>query len=296
MTDSPFFSIVIPAYNRGAYISKTVRSVLAQAYTDFEILIIDDGSTDNTNEEILTFNDLRIKYFKKENAERGAARNYGVRLAVGKYVTFLDSDDLLKENHLQEGHHYIQSHPGIDIFHLGYNTVDNEGKIINRWRKLPDPVNWKLMEGNFLSCLGIFAKREILLAVPFNEDRELSGSEDYELWVRLAARYMIRTHPVSTACLVNHEGRSVLQIDPVKFERRILLFKEYLKRDEKVLTKYGPLFNKMFAYKDLYAALHLAISNNKKLGLRSLIYACSKHPWIVSNFRFWVVVKKLILY
>ena len=74
---SPLFSIVIPTYNRAHLIGKTIESVLRQEFTDFEILIVDDGSKDNTEEVASTFTDKRIRYLKKQNAERGAARNYG---------------------------------------------------------------------------------------------------------------------------------------------------------------------------------------------------------------------------
>jgi len=70
------------------------------------------------------------------------------------------------------------------VFHLGYDVVDDKGNVMYPWKKLPSPVNDKLMEGNFLSCLGVFVKREVLLEYKFNEDRLLSGSEDYELWLR----------------------------------------------------------------------------------------------------------------
>jgi glycosyltransferase involved in cell wall biosynthesis len=295
MANTPLFSIVIPAYNRASYIGKTLQSVLNQSCRDFEVLVVDDGSSDNTADVISAFDHPCIKYFKKENGERGAARNYGIRYASGKYVTFLDSDDLLRENHLEEAKIFLEEEPNANVFHLGYDIINPAGKILTKWKKLPNPINRKLVEGNFLSCLGVFAKREILLAVPFNEDRALSGSEDYELWVRLASRYEIQTKNVSTACLVNHESRSVLQINPEKFAKRIFLFKEYLKKDKDVVTTYGPHFREMFAYKDLYAALHLAISKNKKSGLHSLWLAVSRYPRIVSNYRFWVVIKKIVL-
>jgi glycosyltransferase involved in cell wall biosynthesis len=295
MANAPFFSIVIPAYNRASYIGKTLQSVLNQSCKDFEVLVVDDGSADNTGEVVAAFHNPCVKYFKKENGERGAARNYGVRQASGKYVTFLDSDDLLRINHLEQAKLFLEEHPGADIFHLGYDIVDPKGKILTKWKKLPNPINRKLVEGNFLSCLGVFARREILLAIPFNEDRALSGSEDYELWVRLASKYEIKTKNVSTACLVNHDSRSVLQINPEKFKQRIFLFKEYLKKDKDVVAIYGRHFKQMFAYKDLYAALHLAISNNKKSGLHSLWLAVSKYPGIIGNYRFWVVIKKIVL-
>lgn len=92
----PFFSVIIPTYNRSNFIVATITSVLEQNFEDFEVLVIDDGSTDNTKEiiERILQKDKRVKYFYKTNAERGAARNFGVQESNGKFLIFLDSDDL----------------------------------------------------------------------------------------------------------------------------------------------------------------------------------------------------------
>ena len=262
----------------------------------FELIIVDDGSTDDTEEIVSAFKDDRIKYFKKSNAERAAARNYGVRKAQGDYITFLDSDDLLKQNHLSEAICFLSSFADVALFHLGYDVINPDGTIIHPWKALPDPVNDKLVEGNFLSCLGVFVKKEILLQHPFNEDRELSGSEDYELWIRLAARFPIRTHAVVTASLVNHETRSVLQIDHTRLMKRISLAKEYIGKDLQVRTTYGSKIKKIFAYLDLYAALHLAMAGHRVIAWKFLIQSALQSPSIVSNYRFLVVIKKLILF
>lgn len=295
MPESVYFSIIIPTYNRAGYIQATLKSVLDQVYTDFEIIVVDDGSTDDTEAKVRAFPDARIRYLKKENGERAAARNFGIQRSEGQYVTFLDSDDLLKTNHLSEAANYISKNPGVTIFHQGYDVIRPDGTIITPWKRLPDPVNRKLVEGNFLSCLGVFVKRPILITTKFNEDRKLSGSEDYELWVRLAARYKIHANAVSTASLVNHDLRSVLNIDPGKLNERIALFKKYVQEDSQVYRIYGGDFPRMFAYKDLYAALHFAISNYKMLAWGDLAKAFRGHPLIITNFRFWVVIKKLII-
>ncbi len=291
-----FISIVVPTFNRGEHITKTIQSVLQQENRSFELIVVDDGSTDNTEEIVLSFTDSRIKYFKKSNAERAAARNYGVKRAQGDFVTFLDSDDLLKENHLSEAVHFIGRHTDVALFHLGYDVINPDGTVIYPWKALPDPVNDKLAEGNFLSCLGVFVKKEILLQYPFIEDRELSGSEDYELWIRLAARFPIRAHAVVTASLVNHETRSVLQIDSTGLMKRISLAKEYIGKDMHVRATYGSKVKKIFAYLDLYAALHLAMGKHRVMAWKALIQATLQAPSIVTNYRFLVVIKKLILF
>jgi glycosyltransferase involved in cell wall biosynthesis len=98
---NPFFSIIIPTYNRAHLIGNTIQSVLSQSYPHFEIIVVDDGSTDNTEDVIASFDSPKIRYIKIKNSERGYARNYGAKQAKGEWLYFLDSDDKLYPNHLE---------------------------------------------------------------------------------------------------------------------------------------------------------------------------------------------------
>jgi glycosyltransferase involved in cell wall biosynthesis len=291
---SPFFSVIIPSYNRGSFISSTINSVLSQSFTSFEVVIVDDGSTDNTSEIVGKIKDPRVRYFLIKNSERGAARNFGVSMSAGKYITFLDSDDLFKSDHLSLAQQCLSVNPNWEVFQLGYDVVTVQGKIISRWKKLPSPVNKKLAEGNFLSCLGVFLKREIIANHRFDENRELSGSEDYELWLRIAAHYPIFTYPVSSACLVQHDLRSVLGFSAPRLVRRIELLQSTIQQNVNVVQYYGSLVRVIISYLDLYLSLHLVLSSNKYEGLKKLWRAFKRHPAVIFNYRFWVVVKKIV--
>lgn len=100
----PFFSVIIPTYNRAKDLKRSLESVLAQTFTDFELLIVDDGSTDSTPEVVGWYNDDRIRYIYQDNKERSAARNNGMQQATGKYICLLDSDDIFYPEHLQVMH------------------------------------------------------------------------------------------------------------------------------------------------------------------------------------------------
>ncbi len=95
-----FFSVVIPTYNRASFVGKTIQSLLAQTYSHFEIIVVDDGSTDDTEAVVRGIRSDKLTYHKKKNGERAAARNTGARLAKGDYVNFFDSDDLAYPVHL----------------------------------------------------------------------------------------------------------------------------------------------------------------------------------------------------
>lgn len=89
----PFFSVIIPLYNKALYIENTIKSILQQSFTDFELLIINDGSTDDSEQKVLAFEDARIRYFSKANEGASTARNYGIEKATATYIAFIDADD-----------------------------------------------------------------------------------------------------------------------------------------------------------------------------------------------------------
>lgn len=292
--DSIFFSIVIPAYNRADRIGKTLESVLEQTFFQFEVLVVNDGSTDDTVGAVKPYlADHRVRLFSIENGERGAARNFGVRQARGAYVTFLDSDDLLLPWHLSEAFSIAKNHT-IDIFHLNYEILHGNGRI-ETLQVLPREVNEKLLEGNFLSCLGIFGKRELWLRYPFDESRVLAGSEDYELWLRIAARIPIYCFPQVTSRLVNHTARSVVKVDRQGLVSRITALEQKLKADQKFTKAFEQGLGRLHAYTDLYLALHLALSGGRWAAVQLLPRIVSSFPRIVFSYRFMVLIKKILI-
>ena len=150
-----FFSVIIPIYNRSHLIGETIDTVLAQTYPDFEIIIVDDGSTENIKKVLdeKYSNESRVKYFRKQNEERGAARNYGLKQANGDYAVFFDSDDFMKPHYLEVLNKIIVENPGIKLLATKYN-YDNNGK------KEYDPFLRSLAEGWYDQSL--FLKGNIL--------------------------------------------------------------------------------------------------------------------------------------
>lgn len=293
--DDPYFSVVIPTYNRADYISKTIDSVLTQDFQSFELIIVDDGSTDDTGSVVGRYQDNRIRYICQANAERAAARNVGIRNAKGTYVTFLDSDDIFLPHHLSSARTFIDNHSPV-IFHLGYNVCAPDGKVLSLWKPLPNPANWKLLSGNYLSCMGVFLNRTAIAGHQFNEDRALSGSEDYEYWLRLSAHYDIQTSSEVTSVLINHETRSVLKMDPSKLIHRINTLKRCVKQNHAIVGKYGKALDRWEAYIDLYTALHLSLLKGQAPeAMHYLWCAFRRSPGVIFSLRFWVIPKKLLL-
>jgi glycosyltransferase involved in cell wall biosynthesis len=258
-----FFSVIIPTYNRQDFIAKTIQSVLAQEYPHFEVIVVDDGSTDDTENVVLGIEDSRVQYFKKENEERAAARNYGILQAKGDFLTFVDSDDLFYPNYLNEALKLIERYPSDVFFHLAYEMMDTEGKVLFKVNQRKGDLNKQLLTGNHLSCIGVFVKRDILLKYPFNEDRDLSGTEDWELWMRLASRYEIKYSNTMAAVMINHDSRSVLNIEEQKIKKRIDLALKYVFEDKVFIKKYGQYQAMVKAHLYMYMILHLAMSKQK---------------------------------
>ncbi len=294
MTNSIFFSIIIPTYNRAHLIQKTIRSVLDQTYDSFEIIVVDDGSTDNTEEMVKSISDKRIYYYKKKNEERAAARNYGIIHSKGEYLTFLDSDDLFYPHHLDEAFRviYYSSHP--EVFHLGYEIKTPEGRVISQINNRKGKLNDQLIYGNSLSCIGVFVRKDIAQANLFNEDRSLTGSEDYELWLRLASRYRIFYSNKITAALIQHENRSVLTFDKEVLIKRIQALMLSLLSDQKFIESYGTKTNIFLAHRYLYLSLHLIMGNFFKDGIKYWLKAVKIHPPVLMSRKTLGIIKNLI--
>lgn len=258
---NPFFSVVIPTFNREALITRTIQSVLTQEYKHFEVWVIDDGSTDRTEMIFKSIKDDRLHYKKISNVERGAARNVGIKISKGLYITFLDSDDYLHPHHLRYVHQKLNQQNYPVVFHQGYVVMDDSGRVIQNPFSGKDVGKALFIKGNIMSCMGVFVKREVMLQNLFNEDRVLAGLEDWELWIRLASKFPIFNDPTITSVLVQHNTRSVVQVKRSVLETKCQLFIELISTDSFVKIKYGSLIHRLIA--NVYSYLSLHLSNNK---------------------------------
>jgi glycosyltransferase involved in cell wall biosynthesis len=286
----------VPSYNRADLIAKTLTSLQHQDYDNYEIIVIDDGSTDNTAEVVNQIADARTTYIQKGNAERAAARNFGARTAKGTYINFFDSDDIALPNHLREAAKVIQKHNNPEWFHLGFAWATPEGKVfkeVNNYHG--ETLNARLANGNPLSCNGVFIRNDIIRSFPFKEERALSASEDYELWVRLAARYPLYYSNTITSWVVDHELRSVRTMSGNKLVERLNLLIQFLENDAQVVKYYGNNFKRIKADSYSYIALHLAdVPEFKFKSIHYLFMAFIINPGIVSNKRFYAIIKNIL--
>ena len=207
-----FFSIIIPTYNRANRISVAVQSVLNQTYTDFELLIIDDGSTDNTKEVIASFNDDRIVYVYQENAERSTARNNGIKQARGGFICFLDSDDYYLPNHLSVLFELINTKGEKEaMYAVGTITFDEETGIASgrpiRMTNISHPVQY--IWQSFLLPDSVCIHKSVFNTHLF--DPRFNIWEDTHLFLRIAAQYPFFQAPIYSAIQVIHKEGTVAQ-------------------------------------------------------------------------------------
>lgn len=288
------FSIIIPTYNRGSFIEKSILSVLNQNYEHFEIIIVDDGSQDNTSEIVRRIRSKKIRYIYQSNKERAVARNRGILEAIGDYVTFLDSDDILYSHHLQQAALIISNSFDPPFVHLGYEIKDSSGRILSRINNRKGNLN--LIEGNSLSCIGIFIRRDIAQQHLFNEDRRIIGSEDYELWMRLSARYSIVYSNEITAALIQHNARSVLSYKSDQLIERAMLTMKYIIEDEGFRQNFWQHRNRFIAHRYLYLALHLILESRIRLGIACWRKAVIKYPNVLFHRKTLGIFKNIILH
>jgi glycosyltransferase involved in cell wall biosynthesis len=188
----PQFSIVIPTYNRVKKLKSTIQSVLDQTFDDFELLIMDDGSIDDTGVMVNEFGDSRIKYeWSKNSGGPATPRNRGIELATAPWISFLDADDIWYSNRLSEVAEAIKLKPKFDVFcHnevLSYLGTDKKAFL----KYGPFETNFysvMLRKGNRLSTSAVTIRTDFLFNnnLRFNQDKDFVIVEDFDLWLNLA--------------------------------------------------------------------------------------------------------------
>jgi glycosyltransferase involved in cell wall biosynthesis len=289
-----FFSIIIPTYNRAEFIGKTINSILNQTYQNFEIIVVDDGSTDDTKNLILQINDSRLKYYYKSNGERGAARNFGVSKSNGDYVTFLDSDDLLLENHFEIAKNEL-CRLNCNVFHIRYFLKDELKNILIEMPFLKGDLREKIIEGNFFSCQGMFLKKAICIKNPFVEDKNLATLEDWELWLRICSENEIYYSNQLTSILVNHNSRSVNNHNALDLIAKINLFLELFLSIESNRSFYKNKINLLKSSCFSYISLHCSENGkNKIISLKFLLKSFFSNHKVIFKRRFYVILRNLM--
>ena len=206
-----YFSVIIPLFNKEKFIEATLGSVLEQSFTNFEIIIVNDGSTDKSEEIVLKFNDTRIKYFSKKNEGVSVARNYGIQQSKGVYIALLDADDLWFPNHLEVLNKLIYKFPEAGLYASRYiSKVSKDKHITNNFLKIaknfsgivPDFFYSSLISRIALTSAVTIPKSVLNKTGLFNPN--ISSGQDLDLWIKIALFF-----PVAITNLVTVEYNTI---------------------------------------------------------------------------------------
>lgn len=284
------FSIIIPTYNRTHILPRTIASVLAQTYSNWECIIVDDGSTDNTKDLIASYTDPRIKYIYQTNAERSAARNNGILHAQGEYICFLDSDDEYLPEHLEVLEREIKriSSPikGMYIVHALHNL---HGSI--EQPKYPKLHHEKALEYVFaqpITPTRVCIHKDILARIEFDED--ICIVEDLVLWCKIASEFPVYQIPEYTVQYHIHEDNSV-NLKNNSYIQRLHGLKTFFARYPEVKQKLPSSIRKTVVSNTLFNIAKFYIYNgNRAKALKYTLRAICKQP-----FHAMTLHRKLVL-
>lgn len=259
------FSIVIPLYNKANYIENTLKSVLNQTFTDYEIIVINDGSTDDSITKVLGFNDSRIQIYNQKNRGASVARNLGIEKAKYEYIAFLDADDLWMTNHLEILDSLIQNFPNAGIFASRYELVFNNGKN--------DIPNFKGISADYEGVIPDYFETSLPYPIATSSSivipkcvfektgyfkPSISSGQDVDMWIRIASKYPVAISNKVTAFYLHYIEDS-LSKTPI-LDKKLNDFKDYKQEEESnpSLKKY------LDTYRLEYALQYKIAGNDKK--------------------------------
>jgi glycosyltransferase involved in cell wall biosynthesis len=242
--NKPTVSIIIPTYNRSRLLARAVKSVLNQTYQDFELIIVDDGSTDGTKEVVAGFNDVRIRYVRhEENRGEAAARNTGIKAAKCNYIAYQDSDDeWLPEKLARQMELLENAPPEVGVIYTGFWKTENH-------RRTYIPFSWvsqkngdihkELLKGNFIGSPVVLIKKECFDRVGLFDER-LRNLVDWEMWLRISKHYHFRC--VDEPLVVAHYDLGNVSDNPGSLIDALVLVLEKnrceLEMEKKLLAKH----------------------------------------------------------
>lgn len=291
----PRISFIIPTFNRAEFLPIVLESLLVQLGPIHEIVVVDDGSTDNTEAVVQDYIAENVRYVRISNSERGAARNFGATLSRGYYLNFFDSDDYALPNHVSVAEDFICINENPDWFHLNFAFLRDGNLISAPSFSSIQSLEKAFLDGNCFSCNGVFIQKHFFLNSLFSEDRELSGSEDYELWLRLYWRSKPLFCNVVTSVVVDHQNRSVKRgVD----ERFFLRIQALVRTIDLIKTDTRGAWLKVRRVKSniySYGCLHVSdCSPTKFWAVKYLVFSLIQFPTVVFTRRMLVVIRNLL--
>lgn len=255
----PFFSIIIPLYNKENAIENTLKSVFNQSFTDYEVIVINDGSTDKSEEKVNVFSDARLRLISTENKGVSQARNVGISESRGKLIAFLDADDYWFPTHLASLHQLYKNFPEAGLLATNYQFYYSDKKIIQpvfdaipteKWSGIVSDFFKASMQFRLAWTSAVAVRKDVFQSLGyFDENITLGAGEDTDMWIRIALNYPVAfDNEVSAYYHMATENRISLS---KTLERRFSKLDKF-SNEEKTnssLKKYLDLYRSEFALK-----------------------------------------------
>jgi len=244
----PKISVIIPTYNRAMLLRSAINSVLSQTYDDYEIIVIDDGSTDDTAEVVKEFPADKLRYVFQENNGRSAARNNGIKIARGEYIAFLDSDDLFLPTKLELQAQFLDNNPDYGLVYSFAKTVDESGKLLHQYFYEGDLSGWIYpdllsLRNNVITTPTVMVRAQIIAELGgFDETMDIC--EDLDLWCRIARTYEVMQIRQHLASIGLRSGERLNIIESVAARKRY--YRNAMARDPELIALKKELYAEMY--------------------------------------------------
>jgi glycosyltransferase involved in cell wall biosynthesis len=282
MIKTPKVSVIIPAYNQANFIDKAIESVLRQTYQDFEIIIINDGSKDNTEEIVKNYSDFRIRYIcHANNMGVSEARNTGIRASRCDCIALLDSDDEFLPVKLDMQTKLLRNEPSdVGVVCAWSLNMDKKGNYISK-RCLPKKGGYifeDLLSTNYMSVTTLLIRRECFEKVGLF-DSSLDGQEDWDMWIRIAKYYKFSLIKIPLAKRRIHPNRISYNL-----EKKVITAKRIIKKHINELKIRRNIHSRHY----LYIGFRLCRIGKTKEGRRYLLKAISLYPFCIKCYIYMI--------
>ncbi|MCT4629272.1 glycosyltransferase family A protein [Winogradskyella sp.] len=306
---TPFFSVVVSVYNKAHFVKKTIKSILNQSFRDFELIIIDDGSTDNSLEILQTIKDDRISIYTTKNQGVSKARNYGLNKANCNHIALCDGDDIWLENHLLELKTLIENYPDCGIYATAYEKHFFNNYITKPKFNNVDHPFFGIVEDYFMTSLSDNILWTSSVAIPksiinndFQFDENLGWGEDTDLWIRIANNYNVAFSSTSTAHKMIHSEENHLSLTKnipnlmlmiskhIEEEKKNPSLKAFIDTNRFMIAMEAKLRHDFNNYKKVKNDINLKNLNSWR---RLLLYLPTNVLIFLKHLKFYLLKKKL---